>query len=424
MASTEGNKKISGQTISLTKVITDIERELQSPGYVANLDKSALLELKGRMDSILETNPLFYSKGNFTVSDKSPSINRTTVDNFIKWLQEFEDTPISTSLKLVVKTFYKLKESGDGSHSEPMSSSDSITIKIDMESHREYFRRLERNNRHTDLTLSASSGDVEGVYRLLKSGADVNSTDSIGRTASLFSSARGYTKIIEMLVDLGADMNRPNNFDITPLSIAASNAHEGTIKLLLNQGAKIHQDDVNVSVSAFSMAFRHCSLEIVQLFIDHDAVLIENHYFPSDLFGYASLIEDQLIGDGRFGLIIDNGYDLGKCSMERNCDTRNSLNLISSAVQERVYDAYYEIILSMLEGGADVNVRDGRGYTPLHVHVWFYTGKGSRIVKLMIKHGADLSLKIGYIRVSQKAIGDRIGGFSESDSQSSLTSRM
>jgi ankyrin repeat protein len=60
---------------------------------------------------------------------------------------------------------------------------------------------------------------LETVKAAIKSGADVNGSDSAGDTALHSAAALGYDAVIQCLVDHGAQPNAKNKRGLTPLGV-------------------------------------------------------------------------------------------------------------------------------------------------------------------------------------------------------------
>jgi ankyrin repeat protein len=88
-----------------------------------------------------------------------------------------------------------------------------------------------------DLLIAIRSGDHSQVQRLLRAGADVNTTDSDGTTALMHSVVESDAKMMKLLIDAHADVNARNALDSTALMYAATNLAK--TKLLLAAGADV-----------------------------------------------------------------------------------------------------------------------------------------------------------------------------------------
>jgi len=104
-------------------------------------------------------------------------------------------------------------------------------------------------NGPTGLHGAALLGNVEIVAALLATKEwDINAIDTVGRTALVWATIRGYEDVARMLLQ-SKDAN-PNIADVqcgqTPLSWAAKGGHEGVIKLLLER------EDINPNTTDIS----------------------------------------------------------------------------------------------------------------------------------------------------------------------------
>ena len=107
-------------------------------------------------------------------------------------------------------------------------------------------------------------GDILVVKALLVKGADVNSKNSLGRTALMCVSEIGYTEIAQELLANGADVNFQVNNGWTALMLAILNHNTEIVKLLLQ-----YEVDVNArtryGMTALSKALALGHVEIVRL---------------------------------------------------------------------------------------------------------------------------------------------------------------
>jgi len=142
--------------------------------------------------------------------------------------------------------------------------------------HGEIAKLLRDRGAEDTLAITAVAGDVEGVQRfiregaeidtadtdyysvyplllrvarkghapvlnvLLNNGVDVNSQDRHGYTALMESARKGHVEAVKLLLDRGADVNAQNNVGYTALVEAAGSGHLGILKMLLDRGANVN----------------------------------------------------------------------------------------------------------------------------------------------------------------------------------------
>src|SRR5512136_2088149 len=88
---------------------------------------------------------------------------------------------------------------------------------------------------------AAYRGDIGALQRLLKSGADVNRTNSLEQTALYVASYRSNTNVIRFLISSGADLKvRCAGLRDTPLHAAAYADQVAVVGLLLASGADVN----------------------------------------------------------------------------------------------------------------------------------------------------------------------------------------
>lgn len=91
------------------------------------------------------------------------------------------------------------------------------------------------------LTKAVRNRDIREVARLLKAGAEVNTSDKIPPLH--YASEHGTKEIVELLLHYGADANSRTRYDVTPLHFAAQGGNISIAELLIQFGAQIGAED-------------------------------------------------------------------------------------------------------------------------------------------------------------------------------------
>jgi len=116
-----------------------------------------------------------------------------------------------------------------------------------------------------DLIRNARNNRIIKVQQTLDAGADVNATDSYGRTALILASEQGHPEIVAMLLEKGADVNAKGIFGMTALQWASRNGRTEIVKILLRQpGIDVNAED-EYDNTALQWASRNEHTEIVKL---------------------------------------------------------------------------------------------------------------------------------------------------------------
>jgi len=110
----------------------------------------------------------------------------------------------------------------------------------------------------TPLMIAVAEGHATTVSALLEAGVDINAKNNLGRTALMFASSYGHTKIAKKLLVHDADPNIvPTNKTGWSALIAAAHAgHRKTVRILLDNGA-----DVTIRDKAGKTALMHAEAQ-------------------------------------------------------------------------------------------------------------------------------------------------------------------
>ncbi len=174
---------------------------------------------------------------------------------------------------------------------------------------------------NTDLILSAEKGDLSKVKQLVNEGADIEQRDQQLRTALMSATLANQIEVARFLIEKGADVNAKDGIQDTPYLYAGARGLQEILELTLANGADLKSLN-RYGGTALIPAAERGHVTTVKTLID--AGVAVDHV---NSLGWTALIEAIVLGDGS--------------------------------------DTYVEIIQHLINGGADVNLADGSGNTPL-----------------------------------------------------------
>ena len=194
------------------------------------------------------------------------------------------------------------------------------------------------------LIEAARGGDAEAVRRLLDDGASVEARGENGETALIAAAYGNHLQAAESLVEAGADVNVQDETQQGAYLIATSEVGDDPrlLRLTLENGADVRSLDSYNGTGLIRAADRgHVEIVSVLLQTDIDVDHVNN-------LGWTALLEAIILGDG---------------------------------------GPRYEEIVRLLveEGGADPNLADGEGVTPLQ-HA---EGRGYGGISQILRNAGD-----------------------------------
>jgi ankyrin repeat protein len=178
---------------------------------------------------------------------------------------------------------------------------------------------------------------------------------SFGRNVFLVTAAlHGNNRLVTALIKLGADPNTQSG-EQTPLTMAIPDGHLDTVKLLIEHGANVNQKGADATAPLLFAAPSHP--DIVRLLLQHGANVN---------------VKDE---EGDTALIIaacNANAEMTKILLDYQADPNLKNNkgetaLITLALID--YDVSTERLVKcsrlLVQAGADVNVRDANGVSPI-----------------------------------------------------------
>ncbi len=168
---------------------------------------------------------------------------------------------------------------------------------------------------------AAERGEIVVVRRLLAEGALINARDGRGRTALLAATQRNHVEIARLLINEGADVNVKDFNQDSPFLYAGAEGRVEILRLMLRAGADLASIN-RYGGTALIPACHRGHVEAVKLLLATD---IDKDHVNS--LGWTALLEAIVLGDGG--------------------------------------PRHTEIVRMLVAGGANVNLADREGVTPL-----------------------------------------------------------
>lgn len=174
----------------------------------------------------------------------------------------------------------------------------------------------------TRLITAAEAGDIAAIERALAEGAEVNAQDERGRTAAMTATYARQTEAARVLFNHGANPNLRDDMLNSPFLYAGAEGLLDILKLAHEAGGDPAIPNRYGGVAIIPAA-EHGHVDVVAFLLDHTSVNV-NHI---NNLGWTALLEAIILNDG-------------------------------GPTQQ-------EVIRLLIGGGADVNIADSEGVSPL-----------------------------------------------------------
>ncbi|HEP0307564.1 ankyrin repeat domain-containing protein [Providencia rettgeri] len=171
------------------------------------------------------------------------------------------------------------------------------------------------------LVSLAEQGNLQAVKSLVEQGANIEQRDLRQRTALMAATHENRVDVARYLIERGADVNAKDNMQDSPYLYSGARGLQDILLLTLKNGADLKSTN-RYGGTALIPAAERGHVTTVKTLID--AGVDVNHV---NRLGWTALIEAIILGDGS--------------------------------------DKYAQIVTELIKGGADVNLADGSGISPL-----------------------------------------------------------
>ena len=182
------------------------------------------------------------------------------------------------------------------------------------------------------------SGSDEELGLIVENGANVTSTDYLGRNILTYASVRGDTDIIKKVLEIAPELihSKTDSGD-TPLHYSSFRGHATAVNLLLNSGVDIN-DKNNLNENALFDACKGFHIEVAQALIKRGAVMdmknAEGFYAFEYLFNYERKAEIDDDIEDIFTVFLDFGFEIPEEANDQNALARANLIKAYSNLQK------------------------------------------------------------------------------------------
>lgn len=234
----------------------------------------------------------------------------------------------------------------------------------------------------TALMLASQLGEEELAQCLLQLGANVNICNSYGQSALYIAAGNNQEPIARLLLEKGADPNTVCKAGSTALILAAQKGFVNTVRVLLGYKAQVNitlgkDQGLWSGWSAALIAAKNGHAEILQMLIDAGASLSQetflSKFLPINVVEDVETLKVLFLHRKRFDMDHQNVY--GNTRLHRGADNE---------------EANHEIFKRIINSGANVNIQNKHGFTPLSLAA---LAGAQAIVRLLLgEEDIDLNL--------------------------------
>lgn len=175
--------------------------------------------------------------------------------------------------------------------------------------------------RDQGLIAAAAADDATAVQEWLSQGASVHAQDEAGVTALIAAAYRNHLEVAELLIEADADVNAKDETQQSAYLIATSDGYLELLQMTLKAGADVHSKD-SFNGTGLIRAAERGHVEIIRELLKTDIEI--DHV---NRLGWTALLEAIILGEGG--------------------------------------DRHIEVVRLLVEAGADVNLADSNGASPL-----------------------------------------------------------
>jgi ankyrin repeat protein len=319
-----------------------------------------------------------------------------------------------------------LLERGADVRARSRSYTQTVTSEVTQRAGREELNYTVPRGGSTALLFAARSGDRESARVLIAAGADVNDALPDGASALIVAAHSGHGQVAALLLEAGANPNR-DSVGYTALHAAVLRSDLALVKALLTRGA-----NPNAPLTRGTPVRRNSQdFELPKTLLGATPYLLAARFLEPDIMralaaagadtrqpmkdgatplmaaagiGIAAAAQDEKRGTDRRGLAILDGGTIEPESRVLETVTvaltlGSTIDAVNPAGDTALHVAaaqgYDSVVAALARGGANVNLRNARGLTPLGALTRGATGKTTENVESPRQSTIDLLRTLG-----------------------------
>ena len=246
----------------------------------------------------------------------------------------------------------------------------------------------------TALAWAAHWNELETAELLLRAGADVNAANEYGVTPLALACSHGNAAMVEKLLKAGADPNRAQWTGVTPLMTCTRTGNAQAVRSLLAYKADVNAKENRRGQTALMWAAAQQHADVVRALIEQGADVNAQSRMPEDFtprmfltygvyrrdpsgvdrFEAGDVHPDPASSRGGFTALLfaarEGDLDSARLLVEAGASLNHATPDYGSALSVAAAGGHESLALFLLQKGADPNVTDGWGFTPLHYALW------------------------------------------------------
>ncbi|MEO8259413.1 MAG: ankyrin repeat domain-containing protein [Acidobacteriota bacterium] len=268
----------------------------------------------------------------------------------------------------------------------------------------------------TALHRAVQAGDHGAAQRLLRDGAAVNAATRNGVTPLLLAAINADAVMVEVLLKAGADPNAPLSQGQTILMTAARTGSAEAVRLLLARGADVNARERILGETALIWAAAENHPAVIKVLVEHGADVNGRSRamtYPLREYGDGKSGRLTVLPPGDWTPVMYAARQNATGAVRALAAAHADLNLTdpdgTTALVVAIINAHYDLAAVLLDQGADPNVGDVTGMTPLYAAVDLNSfpdtpGRPApkpsgdldtlAIVQTLLAHGADPNLRL------------------------------
>lgn len=249
-------------------------------------------------------------------------------------------------------------------------------------------------------------GDDKVACLLALQGANLDKVQKVDLLNDVLSQQMCY--FFQFLVsEKRVDINQRDTMNQTPLQRAILEENEGMAKLLINQDAALDLKNAEGKTLLMMAAelgldetvFRLMCAGADKFLKDNlgqtalDYAIYHKHFQSAEMLARAGVQFDKMLSNGN--LLVEesivNGYtNLADALIQHLDDVNLTDAYANSLLHQAVLYNRKEVVLSLLEKNAQIDILNGKGETPL---MWAIQEKNKELASLLIEKGANVLIK-------------------------------